>query len=880
MHAAIRRCLFPAILILSAAAPQAASSQASAPVPDRLAQAREELRQAEAAHPGNSKEVVEAMDKLTNEELDEEKVTPETLERAQREVPMALAAAGDHTEMYADSMVTCALVMERMGRPADARPLVEHAFAIVQKDIPEDYGAYTEAANALASVCFSLGDMTCSLNAYTAAIAVAEKAGAGHELDLAAAYSGRASVRDLTHDVPGGGADLEAALDAAHRGKLDDLNMGSLESNVAVHYSKTGEFDKAIVHTNAALELIRRSYGPDSPLVATIQGNLGDLYTRTGQFPLAYKYFDIALKSPHESIEWQAWNHAGYARALAGGGELRRSLDEGLLSARMARENFVLQARTLPERQALDYSRHRANGLAAALSVLAKHPELPNEAVYQEVVRSRALVAEEMARRQKNLNQSNDAEVARELEELDKARADLLKLGSAGSDKAGANDAVAEATARMEKAERALAERSVAVRNDVRTTAVRLEDLRANLPPGSALVSYVVYQRFAVQAVDPERKQTPSCIAFVLRPGSTRIRVFDLGEVKPIEDLVSRMRSSADAEARGGGMGSNRNERQYREAGLALRQRIWDPLEGALSDSKLVLIVPDGVLNLVPFSALPKGNGYLVQQARVLHMLTSERDLVMPGTTRRRHGLLALGGPAFDLAVNQPAAPTSVALRGAPIACDEFTKIEFGPLPGSLREVTEISTDWRRWSAPEDALLLTGENATRQRFLEESARNRVLHVATHAFVLDRSCGNGNPLLHSGLVFAGANRSRQDAILTAQQIASLDLDGVDWAVLSACNTGNGELRDGEGVLGLQRAFRVAGARSVVMTLWPVDDETTRRFMRALYRQRFAHRDLTAQAAWTAARTLLAERRAAGQSTHPWYWAGFVAAGDWR
>jgi CHAT domain-containing protein len=153
-------------------------------------------------------------------------------------------------------------------------------------------------------------------------------------------------------------------------------------------------------------------------------------------------------------------------------------------------------------------------------------------------------------------------------------------------------------------------------------------------------------------------------------------------------------------------------------------------------------------------------------------------------------------------------------------------------------------------------------------------------VATHAFVLDQSCGNGNPLLHSGLVFAGANINRNASILTAQQIASLDLAGVDWAVLSACNTGNGELKDGEGVLGLERSFRVAGAKSVVMTLWPVDDEVTREFMRGLYEERFGQRATTANATWNAARGLLKQRREAGKSTHPWYWAGFVGAGEWQ
>jgi CHAT domain-containing protein len=109
---------------------------------------------------------------------------------------------------------------------------------------------------------------------------------------------------------------------------------------------------------------------------------------------------------------------------------------------------------------------------------------------------------------------------------------------------------------------------------------------------------------------------------------------------------------------------------------------------------------------------------------------------------------------------------------------------------------------------------------------------------------------------------------------------MDLSNVDWAVLSACNTGNGEVHDGEGVLGLQRAFRVAGARSVVMTLWPVEDDLTRQFMHELYAQRLGLHASTADAMWNAERKLLLARRAAGQSTHPWYWAGFVGSGGWE
>ena len=115
---------------------------------------------------------------------------------------------------------------------------------------------------------------------------------------------------------------------------------------------------------------------------------------------------------------------------------------------------------------------------------------------------------------------------------------------------------------------------------------------------------------------------------------------------------------------------------------------------------------------------------------------------------------------------------------------------------------------------------------------------------------------------------------------AASVASVNLEGVEWAVLSACDTGLGELKAGEGVFGLRRAFQVAGVRTVIMSLWSVEDRAARQWMLALYRGRLQRRLDTADAVREASLTVLRDRRARGQSTHPFYWAGFVAAGDWR
>jgi CHAT domain-containing protein len=149
----------------------------------------------------------------------------------------------------------------------------------------------------------------------------------------------------------------------------------------------------------------------------------------------------------------------------------------------------------------------------------------------------------------------------------------------------------------------------------------------------------------------------------------------------------------------------------------------------------------------------------------------------------------------------------------------------------------------------------------------------------HSFFLG-GCGkpgNGdNPLLLSGLAMAGA----RDGIVMAEEIVALDLDGLQWAVLSACDTGLGELKSGEDVFGLRRAFQLAGARTVILSLWPVDDSATREWMNALYRLRYVNGKDTASSVKTASMEALTARRARHISAHPFYWAGFVATGDWR
>ena len=863
---------------------QTGQNAATAPAPsskpgtDKIAKSREALRKAETEHPGNTAEVASALDDLVSAELDAAEVDAGTLDEVNRQVQAAAASTGPRSKEYLEALGVQVEVLVGLGRAAEARPVAERLVEIAQKEHPDTDDAST-AYNDLGYVCSKLGDFPCALRAYEKAIAITRKISGNDSPDLVSPLNNLGALKFDMGDMDGSIAADEEALAIVYKTNPNDEHIGVIENNLGAHYLRIQKFDKALEHLNRAVALTEKTYGTDSPLEMQIHHNLANLYSRMGHFSDAWKAYEFSLTNRYESVDSRAGTRAMYALSLAQGGSPTRAVEEGLLSARLSREIFVLQARTLPERQALAYDATRPHGLDTSISVVLKHPELSTVDIYQEVVRSRALVADEMARRQRNLNASNDPETGRLLEELDKARAALLAAENSQLDKISRADKVSAASVHMESIERTLAERSAALRNDERVDQVTTDVVRENLPAQSVLISYVEYRLRAVDVRDSTNASTPSYVAFVLHPDSNQIRIFSLGDAASLDELVRKTRAAADAEAHSGGLGSIRNERVYRESALALRQRIWDPLKKEIGDARLALVVADGNLNLIPFAGLPDGDGYLVEHAPVIHMLSSERDLV-PATKSARHkGLFAIGSPSFELAENK--IPPSPALRGgAAPTCDEFSRIDFQPLPGTASEVSDIGSTWRQWNAAEPLQLVTGDEATLAAFLSGSARSRVLHVATHAFLLDKDCSNGNPLLHSGLVFAGGSRGGAQSILTAQQIASLDLNGVDWAVLSACNTGNGELRDGEGVLGLQRAFRVAGARSVIMTLWPVDDQAARQFMHELYADRLGAHATTADAVWDSSRKLLLQRRAAGKSTHPWYWAGFVGSGGWE
>jgi CHAT domain-containing protein len=314
---------------------------------------------------------------------------------------------------------------------------------------------------------------------------------------------------------------------------------------------------------------------------------------------------------------------------------------------------------------------------------------------------------------------------------------------------------------------------------------------------------------------------------------------------------------SALRDREGGKLGSSAR------IGSALRRLdlLLTPASDALGGAGAVCIVPDGVLWEVPFSALRlPGGRHLVERAPVFCAPSVTALKAMCERPRKKAAALLLALAPFAGTSERGASSLArrMPLRGT-----------YGALPASAAEVSSLG---RLFGGKP----LLGAAATESRARQDMARARFLHFATHG-VFDPARG-----MHSGMVMAEEPRtaaddtgdSPQDGFLEAREIAEMRLVA-DLAVLSACETGRGELSRGEGIIGLSWAFSAAGCPSTVVSQWKVSDTSTSVFMDAFYRHLKAGKG-RAEALRQAQLQLLGGRR----HSHPYYWAPFILVGDWR
>ena len=452
-----------------------------------------------------------------------------------------------------------------------------------------------------------------------------------------------------------------------------------------------------------------------------------------------------------------------------------------------------------------------------------------------------------------------------------------------------------EATAQVQRVQRLrdqlqaqVAQKGLGSKTDTPADAGLAELCRA-LPQGAALVDFVHYIDY--RPVEGGVRLTRKMAAVAVRQRDCRAQVVSLGDAKPVQIAVQEWRKALAVQGpvRGAaalGLGEPAQAAPWHSGAQALWGQLIAPVVDHLQGVEVLVISPDDALHFVPWPALMDPQGKLLAERWPVALVDSPGQLLaqrpQPGPKELAGtSALLIGGPAFGKA------PKGRAPSRATDPCASLLSTAWAPLPGTLGEAKAAGEVLRKAGVAVETL--TGAAATEAALRKAAPGRRWISLATHGYFAGAACARNadltprDPLLLSGLVFAGANQSGaaagDDGWLTAAEIAALDLRGTQLVVLSACETGLGDAQQavGEGVFGLRQAFARAGAAGVVLSLWQVPDRETAELMGTFWRRMAA----TPQRPWQALHAAQAELRAklaAQGRDHPQLWAGFAYAGQ--
>ncbi len=740
------------------------------------------------------------------------------------------------------------------------------------------------AKNGMASLERSRGNYDKSKAIYREAIAEAEKISSlGDELETSHAGLGAVALDQGKLDEAI--AELKTRLELAERDFGGDVRLVGALGDLGQAYEEIGRFDDALPLLEREDAINASVYGEDTTVRINSSTRLGRLYRSMGRYDDAIAIWKRILavqeqKLPAESPAIGATlNH--YAETLwAAGRDPALTISLATRAAELNERHLIQEVSYGSEAQKRATLEGYASGTDRVISYnvhYAANDAAATRLGVNTVLRRKGRVLDAVSGAQQAVRARLDDSTRADFDRLQELRGQVATLMVRGpGEKESPDDyraKVAAAQTEVDALERKLGDAN-AVPEDLQP--VELGRVQAEIPEDAALVEIAVYRRF-----DARYKSFAKAfgeehyVAYVVRRTGDATMI-PLGPAKPIDDAVANLRNALA-------------NPDYRDV-MALAQRLdrmtMAKIRPSLKKVEHVLVSPDGALNLVPFAALADERGRWLVREYEFSYLSSGRDLLRFDNERPSSiGAVVVGNPDFAKGEGGPS--SSSGRRSA-----DMTGISFPPLPGTAEEAKAIG------KVVDDARLLIGDDAS-EAALRGAQRPAVLHVATHGFFLtdEMIAGPGargakyvksdddfapppgaeNPLVRSGLAMRGANLRADgddDGILTALEVSSLDLWGTKLVVLSACETGVGEVRNGEGVYGLRRALVIAGAESQVISLWKVDDEATRDLMVAYYKK-LKHGDGRSQALREAQLKLVRHKK----TEHPFYWASFIPSGRW-
>jgi len=815
---------------------------------------------------------------------------------------------------YAAGLSNLAGLYQAMGDYARVEPRYLQALEIMEKALGKEHPNYATSLSSLAGLYQMMGDYARAEPQYLQAMEIMERVLGKEHPNHAAGLNNLAglyqAMGDYARAVPQYFQALEITEKVLGEGHP---NYATSLSSLAGLYQMMGDYARAEPHYAKAMEIREKALGKEHPDYATGLYNLAGLYRMMGDYARAEPLYFQALEIREKVLGQEHLDYAGSLHSLAclyvTTGRHEEAFRFFVRASDVANNNRDRLFSFASERQRLLI----LEALRPSFSVFMSHLRTNFssscyhlQATMDLCLRSKGLTVEALAAQRDAIAAGKYSHLEPKLLELSTLRRQITRreMNGPGNTKPSVHlSLLAEWRGQREVLESELARQIPELQLEQRLRAASREAVAQAMPPGSALLDFVrvgVFDFEAIRAHGDRQWKPARYLAFLLfKEKPDDVLLVDLGEGDAIDQLVSAF---VEAIAR------DRTVESYLASGRALRQRVFDPLARELGGRKRLFLSPDGDLNLLPFEVLPENSGEFLEDNFEISYLSSGRELLrhrMP-TVAPPQGSIVAANPDFRLGSSEKVAsafrrqgkscelqPEDPPTRGRSRASRDIGRGRrvFEPLPGAEEEGERVAL---RIAASEkwfkDQVLETRLKAIHS--------PRIVHIATHGFFeedqkwdpneespfmgWDRMKGPGmeNPMLRAGLALAGAQtwmdggeppEEAEDGLLTAEDVSGMDLVGTEIVALSACDTALGEVRVGEGVYGLRRAFELAGARTIVMSLWKADDVATRELMTVFYDE-LKNGETRLEA------LRMARQQVRKKHKHPYYWGGFILQGD--
>ena len=822
-----------------------------------------------------------------------------SLQQARQQLAVAEKTFGNSHTNVAALLKKLAGLYDDSEDYSQAVSFYQRCLAIQEKLLGADDLEVADTVDDLAWIYLEMGDYERALPLFQRSLDVTEKILGPDNYDVATTLNEIADVYRLEGDYTKALPLCQRALEIRKKALgRDHPDISDSLLTMAGIYRGLGDYQKALTCCQKGIEICEKSLGHDQPLVidsllllGQIQSDLGNyseaLVTLLHILAINEKYSgpdDVYVLKVLDSLALLYARQHDSDRSLSAFGDLFQH----------QRHYFVGQILVLADPDALRTIQQSFQSVEIFHSLCAgitgTNLGRAHRAGATELVLNKALLEE--VRAAQAAFEADPRTATKELREQYRAvQFQLARLGQGETKQLQAR--WGELQDELRQIESKLSERVGLVAQAVHDRNLTLNDIARNLPSQSALVDFIQYRRYDFVARTNQWKEQRYAVylTFPLAKDSTNVVVerVDLGEAAPINEFIALVSKRMSAG-------------QYAAPDLSatlhqLSDSVYVPLARYLTNTSHLIICPDGQLSRVPFEILPVGERFLVEEKNISYV-TSGREIVRlakPKTHARLSKSVVMGNPDFDRDLAMPNRPLpGLQLAAAPSMLRSLTRnydgLKFQPLPGAEAEARSVAA-----LLGDDAILYLGADAGVEE-LKSTQSPRVLHLATHGFFfpdqeinqlqrLPFARGNNNwenPLIRCGLAMAGANHAMQitntqaeNGLLTGLEASLLNLQGTELVILSACDSGAGEVKIGEGLMSLRRAFLIAGAQTVLASHWDISDKATQRLMTEFMRRWQSGEPRGA--AWRDAQLSLLHSK---EFSNPYFWAAFTLTGQWQ